>query len=122
MALRTRISGDKELSDLLGQYQAVPADKTANYIATLDDVGAFVTLTSGSGVTFTLPPNVDVAFPIGTKIAVRQGGAGAVTMTAGSGVTMVKLAAKTAATGAIHSVVHATKLAVNTWIISGDLA
>jgi len=39
-------------------------------------------------INITVPPNSSVAFPIGTQIAVKQGGAAAVAVVAGSGVTI----------------------------------
>lgn len=58
------------------------------YTFVLGDAGKDVRGTNASAITDTVPPNSSVAFPIGTLIAVSQGGAGAVTVTAGTGVTL----------------------------------
>jgi hypothetical protein len=47
-----------------------------------------VRCTNASAIALTVPPNSSVAFPIGTMVPFSQGGAGAVTATAGVGVTL----------------------------------
>lgn len=50
--------------------------------------GGMLYHTSGSAHTWTVPPNSSVAFPLGTAIALRNTGAGVVTIAQGSGVTV----------------------------------
>jgi hypothetical protein len=59
-----------------------------SYTLVLADAGKDVRCTNASAITLTVPPNSSVAFPIGTLIPFSQGGAGAVTATAGTGVTV----------------------------------
>lgn len=59
-----------------------------SYTLVLADAGKDVRCTNASAITLTVPPNSSVAFPIGTVILFSQGGAGVVTATAGSGVTL----------------------------------
>ena len=68
--------------------QAVDLDrKTADYTLVLGDAGKVIEVNSGSSENVTIPPNGDVAFPVGTQIVVVRLGAGAVVITEGSGVT-----------------------------------
>lgn len=84
------------------------------------DMGALVRANKGTAMTVTVPPNVDIAFPIGTTIEVENTGAGIVTITAGAGVTLTKVAA-TLAMSAQHAMVTLRKVAINTWNVNGDL-
>lgn len=59
-----------------------------SYQLQLSDAQGYVRLTNALAITLTVPPNATVAFPIGTQIIFKQGGAGQVTATAGGGVTI----------------------------------
>lgn len=61
---------------------------TARTLTLGTDEGKTVRTTSGSAVTITLPLNSGQAFLVGTLITVVQGGTGAVTVDAASGVTL----------------------------------
>ena len=54
----------------------------------LADNGGAVTYSNASATTSTVPPNSSVAYAVGTKIILANLGAGVVTVTAGSGVTV----------------------------------
>lgn len=89
------------------------------YTPALTDAGALVRMASGAPVAFTVPPDADVAFPVGSVIQVRQAGGGQVTFVAAAGVTInsaetLKLR-KQGSTGAL------IKIAANTWDLTGDL-
>jgi len=78
-----------------------------------------VSLTNASAITATVPPNSSVAFPIGAILQFYQGGAGQVTVAAGSGVTInytpgLKLRAQNSAATLIQT-------AANTWLLTGDV-
>jgi hypothetical protein len=62
--------------------------QAGNYTLVLADAGKAVEGNSASALSFTVPPNSSVAYPVGTIIEVPQVGAGAVTLVAGSGVTI----------------------------------
>lgn len=66
----------------------INAQTGTSYTLALSDAGKNVQCTNAASVTLTVPPNSGVAFPIGTVILFSQGGAGIVTATAGSGVTL----------------------------------
>ena len=101
---------------------AVVDSGAADYIPVLTDGGRVVTRSRATAQTLTLPQDSAVAFPVGTQIAVIQTGAGALTFQAGAGATMNKSAtyASGVAAGQYARVV-ATKVAANTWNVSGDL-
>jgi len=78
-----------------------------------------VSLTNSSAITATVPPNSSVAYPVGAILQFFQGGAGQVTVVAGSGVTInytpgLKLRAQ-------NSFATLIQTAANTWLLSGDV-
>ena len=95
-------------------------DEVDSYTLALSDAGKTVVITKGSAVNATVPPNASVAFPIGTKVTLVQGGAGRMTVVAGSGVT-VSAAVGLLSVGA-GGVVNLVKTATNVWRAEGDLA
>lgn len=104
---------------------SINAQTGTAYTAALDDakVGALLTLSNASAITFTLPQDSDVAFAIGSIVDFMQLGAGQVTVAAGSGATLRKASA-TAKMIAQYAVAKARKVSANTWVIypSGDFA
>jgi hypothetical protein len=79
-----------------------------------------VRFTNASAVTFTIPPNSSVAFPVGSFIEIVQSGAGAVSVAAGSGVTINSRSADLTLAGQ-YAVAFVKKVATDTWIMNGDL-
>lgn len=59
-----------------------------SYTLALGDALNGVRCTNAAAVTVTVPTNASVAFPRYTRVPIRQGGAGAVTIAAASGVTL----------------------------------
>jgi hypothetical protein len=92
-----------------------------SYTLVAGDAGALVRCTAGSGVTLTVPPNSSVAFGVGTVIEVRQSGAGQVTVSPGSGVTL-NSESSMRKTAAQHRSVSLVKVATDTWDLDGSLA
>jgi len=86
----------------------------ATYTFVLNDGDGSVEVqsSSGSATTFTIPPNSSVPYPVGTVLFVRQMGAGALTVAAGSGVTLH--GAGTAAAQYTPSLAF-TQTAANVW-------
>lgn len=103
-----------------GQYAGVNAQTGTSYTLVLADQGKFVTLTNASPITLTVPPNSSVAFPVGAQVDVAVLGAGMVTVTPGSGVTVN--GTPSLVTRAQYSAVTLIKLATDTWLAVGDLA
>jgi len=93
----------------------VTADTTTAYTLVLTDAGKQVTMSNASASTLTVPPNSSVAFAVGVRVQVIQLGAGAVTLTAGSGVTLSETG-NNLVLGQYQSAVL-VKQATNTWIV-----
>ena len=94
------------------------------YTPVLADTGKIITCSNGSAITFTIPPNSSVAYPIGSSLTVISIGAGLTTIGQGVGVTI-------ASTGAVatapvlriqHSSATAIKIATDTWQVVGDIS
>lgn len=98
----------------------VNAQSGTTYTLALVDAGRAVECSNGSAVTVTVPPNADVAFPIGTIIEVSQTGAGTVTIAPGSGVTVHSRGSLLSLNGQ-YAAATLRKSATNTWLLGGDL-
>jgi hypothetical protein len=98
----------------------INAQTGTSYTLVLADLGKLVTMTNAGASTLTVPPNSSVAFPVGASIKVAQLGAGQVTLTQGSGVTIhgdpgLKVAVQ-------YAGVELVKYATDTWLAIGRLA
>ena len=97
------------------------SSKTADYtLSALTERDSMIEMNSASATTLTVPPNSSVAYPVGTSIDILRVGAGAVTVAAGSGVTVnatpgLKLRAQ-------WSSATLVKRATDTWVLLGDLS
>lgn len=96
------------------------AQTGTTYTLVLTDASKLVTLSNGSAITLTVPPDSDVAFDVGTTISVIQLGAGQVTVAPGSGVTLSSRGAALKCTGQ-YSAAALHKLATDTWVVFGDI-
>ena len=99
--------------------------QTASYTFVLGDGNnTLVTLSNASANTVTIPPNSSVAFPVGTVLNFAQTGAGATTITQGSGVTITSIGATATApkTRVQYSACSAIQTSANNWLVIGDLA
>jgi hypothetical protein len=63
-------------------------DEAGDYTFQIGDANNIVRGTSASDRTWTVPPNVDVGFPIGTAIELMSTGGGTISIAAGAGVTI----------------------------------
>jgi len=95
--------------------------QTANYILVLGDAGKVVEMDNASARTITVPPNADVAFPVGTVIEVCQVGAGALSVVAGSGVT-IRSIGSALDLQAQWATASLRKRATNEWVLTGELS
>jgi hypothetical protein len=105
----------RQIADL-ARIQVVTTQAGTAYTFVLAD--DYVRFTSADPVTATVPPNSEVAFPVGKSISIRQAGAGAVTVAAGVGVTVN-------AAGALdgqNATATLIKVATNEWDLCGKLA
>ena len=96
------------------------AQTGTTYTLALTDVAKVVSLTNASAITLTVPTNASVAFPTGTQILLYQGGAGNVTISPASGVTIRSDGAKLKL-NAQYAVGGLLKLATNEWVAFGNL-
>lgn len=95
--------------------------QTSAYTLTLPDYGTLIEMNLTSAANLTVPANASVAYDIGTRIYVRQAGAGRVTMVGASGVTITPKTGCVAATLTTGSVALLRKVNTNTWELDGDL-
>ena len=103
-------------------YLGAPVnEQDVGYTFALGDAGKLVRANSASGITYTIPPNSGVAFPIGCAIVVRNVGAGIVTVTRGSGVTLLLAGGGTSKDVAAAQWAFATLIqeTANAWVIAG---
>jgi hypothetical protein len=98
---------------VVSKLAGINAQTGTSYTLTLADAGKDVKCTNDSDITLTVPPSTSVAFPVGTWLLFSQGGAGTVTATAGSGVTLNQ--ANGSATTAQYDVRGLEKISTDTW-------
>lgn len=91
------------------------------YTLAITDAGRTVRMDNGSAIALTVPPNSSVAFPVGTQIVIEQSGAGAVTVTAGAGVTLYSRGSLVSTAGQ-YALAALVKTATDTWTLGGDIA
>jgi len=105
---------------------AFDAQTGSSYTAVLNDNGQVVTMSNGSGNTFSIPTNASVAFPIGTQINVLQIGAGQTTIQAvTSGTTTIQSTGAAPAAPKLrarYSAATCLKAGTDLWYVFGDLA
>jgi len=90
------------------------------YNLVLTDAHKTVIVTNGSAIDLKIPTNSGIAFPIGTRIEIIQGGAGQITIVPSGGVTVNSSGGKTKL-AAQYTVATILKVATNTWYLFGDI-
>ena len=117
-------SGDvllaSELNNMAVSMIAINAQTGTTYTTVLADDGKLITCDNASAIALTIPPNSSVAYGIGTQINIMQLGAGTVTITAGSGVTLRSAGSKLK-TDAQYAVATCCKILSDTWVVVGNL-
>jgi hypothetical protein len=111
------------LSSASAGYLGLPVnEEDAAYAFVLSDAGKMVRGNSAAAMAWTIPPNSAVAFPVGAAIAVRNVGAGTITITRGSGVTLVLAGGSTSKDVALAQWGLATLIqeAANSWVVAGN--
>lgn len=115
------------VQDKLDELESDKADKhisiseqTNNYVLVLSDDNKLIDMNKATVVTLTIPKNSVVAFLIGATIAIRQKGAGKVTIAPIDGDVIINNpdGLKINKQYAMASLV---KIAINTWAIAGSL-
>jgi hypothetical protein len=89
-----------------------------------DSFNTLVTLTNASAIAVTIPTNATTAFPVGTVLNFSQNGAGQVTVSGASGVTLTSVGATAATpkTRVQYSAGSAIQTSANNWLVIGDIA
>ena len=100
---------------------AVTALTGASETLALTDAGKLVTMDNASANTLTVPPHSSVAFSVGCQILVKQLGAGATTIAAGSGVTIRSRGSLLALAGQ-YAIGVLIKDDTDVWTFTGDRA
>lgn len=102
----------------------INAQTGTTYTTVLADNGKLVTQTNASAIATTIPLNASVAYPIGAQINIAQMGAGQVTISGASGVTIASTGATATAPKlrAQYSTATAVQTATDTWLIMGDIS
>jgi hypothetical protein len=114
--LADRVVGSAELDNL-----TLNAQTGTTYTLVLADAHKLVTQSNAAGIATTIPPNTDVAFEIGDQVNLMQLGAGAITITAGAGVTL-RSADSLVITNGQYSVATCVKIDTDEWVLIGNLA
>ena len=102
-------------------WSIFPITDTA-YTPDQNDAASLLEFKSASPSTLTIPPDDKLDLPVGAALCVIQGGTGAVTIAAGPGVTINRMAAFTLTLAGRYAFVGLTKMAPNVWHVSGHLA
>lgn len=94
--------------------------KTGAYTLELKDSGKTISMDSATAVAITIPNNNLVAFPIGTRIEIIQTGAGEVSFSPASSVT-IRSKSSYLKLNTQYSGAQLVKLDTNVWILIGDI-
>lgn len=94
-------------------------NQTGSYTLVLTDSGKAVSITSASPTVVTVPANASVAFPVGTMVPLRQGGAGQVTVSPASGVVVNGRGDANKLAGQ-YAWATLVQVAANVWDLFGD--
>ena len=114
--LADRVVGSAELDNL-----TLNAQTGTTYTLVLADAHKLVTQSNASAITTTIPPNTDVAFQIGDQVNLLQLGAGQVTVSPGSGVTIRSEGTKLKLKGQ-YAAATCIKIASDEWVLVGNLS
>lgn len=95
--------------------------QTSSYTLALSDAGRLMMMDLSSALTLTIPLNSSVAFPVGARIDLVQWGAGQVTVSPASGVTLSS-AGGLVTTNEQFSAASLIKMSTDAWLLIGDLA
>lgn len=109
---------------LIGSVAINAQTGTTYTFAASDAWNTMVTLSNASAIAVTIPTNATTAFPVGTVLNFAQTGAGQVTVSGASGVTLTSIGATAATpkTRVQYSAGSAIQTSANNWLVIGDLA
>jgi hypothetical protein len=103
---------------------SINAQTGTTYTLVLADNGKFITSSNTSAITVTIPPNSSVAYATGAQVNIIQKGAGQVTISQGSGVTIRSTGATATAPKLRAQYSSATCIyeGSDIWYVVGDIA
>ena len=108
-----------------GLFQSINAQTGTTYTSVATDGNnTLVTLANASAISVTIPLNSSVPMPVGTILNFAQTGAGQVTLSGASGVTVTSTGATASApkTRVQYSAASAIQTSANNWLVIGDIA
>jgi hypothetical protein len=93
-----------------------------DYTAVLTDANlTYIRMTKATATVFTIPTNASVDFPVGTKLMVAQAGAGQLTITPDTGVTLITPLDRNGLLRGQGCSVVLVKVATDTWeVLAGS--
>lgn len=104
-----------------GGAPTVNAQTNTTYTFVLADANNGVTGSNVSAITWTIPTNASVAFPVGTQILLGETGIGQIGIVGAGGVTVISYNNLTHLAGQ-NAVAAIWQIAANTWLLFGNLA
>jgi hypothetical protein len=111
---------DSSITSLSGAVTTIAINTpTSGYTLALSDASNLVDMNSASAMVLTVPKNSVVAFPVGTVVAIRQKGAGQVTITPVDG-TVTLNSANGLKTSAQYAMVSILQVSTNVWAVTGS--
>jgi hypothetical protein len=103
---------------------SVNAQTGTTYTTVLSDNTSIITLSNAASISVTIPPNSSVAYAVGTQLNFAQYGTGQVTISGGSGVTIVSTGGTAASPKlrAQYASASAIQTSANNWLVVGDIS
>jgi hypothetical protein len=97
------------------------ASTATSYTLGLADAGKMIGINNASAITVTIPTNASVSIPVNTRVDILQVGAGQISFSPASGVTLNSKGTRRKITGQ-YSAATVIKTDTNTWVLIGDIA
>jgi hypothetical protein len=113
------ITGPTGAQGLWNTAQVIDS-KADTYTLVLADAGKLIRCTKASAMSIIIPTNAAHAYSIGQRVDIMQYGAGQVTVSGDTGVTV--RSTPTNKLRATYSTVSIIKIATDEWVLAGDLA
>jgi hypothetical protein len=108
------------VGDVGGSTSVTQRVVTANYTLVTADASSVLHVTASSGIVITLPQDSAASLDIETAIPWRQVGAGQIVFAAGAGAVLRSRGSAFKSAGQ-YAEGLITKIAANTWLLSGDV-
>jgi hypothetical protein len=100
-------------------YLGIPQNTQGTYTCVLSDAGKHIFSASG-GLTWTIPANASVAYPIGTALTFVNQGVGTCTIACGDTMYLVGVGTTGSRSLSAYGLATAIKTTATTWMISGN--